>query len=156
MRSSKQDQIHNSIVSTLLALMDGLDSRGQVVVIGATNRLDALDGALRRPGRLPTHTHPADVCLLFCVNKRDKVGFLLFHTHVIVESVPQSSFPFPPPLGHASLPTHLLDAEWENCSCPRYSLREVVAWLLFLWSADHALGKSIGHKVNYLCGNIAV
>lgn len=37
-RSSKQDQIHNSIVSTLLALMDGLTSRGQVVVIGATNR----------------------------------------------------------------------------------------------------------------------
>ncbi len=34
-RSSKQDQIHNSIVSTLLALMDGLDSRGSVVVIGA-------------------------------------------------------------------------------------------------------------------------
>ena len=34
MRSSKQDQIHNSIVSTLLALMDGLDSRGSVVVIG--------------------------------------------------------------------------------------------------------------------------
>ena len=33
-RSSKQDQIHNSIVSTLLALMDGLDSRGSVVVIG--------------------------------------------------------------------------------------------------------------------------
>ncbi len=33
-RSSKQDQIHSSIVSTLLALMDGLDSRGQVVVIG--------------------------------------------------------------------------------------------------------------------------
>lgn len=31
--------------------MDGLDSRGQVVVIGATNRPDALDGALRRPGR---------------------------------------------------------------------------------------------------------
>ncbi len=46
-----QDQIHNSIVSTLLALLDGLDSRGQVVVIGATNRVDALDGALRRPGR---------------------------------------------------------------------------------------------------------
>lgn len=50
-RSSRQDQIHNSIVSTLLALMDGLDSRGQVVVIGATNRIDAIDGALRRPGR---------------------------------------------------------------------------------------------------------
>ena len=50
-RSSKQDQIHNSIVSTLLALMDGLDNRGQVVVIGATNRIDAVDSALRRPGR---------------------------------------------------------------------------------------------------------
>jgi SpoVK/Ycf46/Vps4 family AAA+-type ATPase len=50
-RSSKQDQIHSSIVSTLLGLMDGLDSRGQIVVIGATNRIDAIDPALRRPGR---------------------------------------------------------------------------------------------------------
>ncbi|KAM6909707.1 ATPase family AAA domain-containing protein 2 [Xenentodon cancila] len=50
-RSSRQDQIHSSIVSTLLALMDGLDSRGEVVVIGATNRLDSIDPALRRPGR---------------------------------------------------------------------------------------------------------
>jgi len=31
--------------------MDGLDSRGEVVVIGATNRIDAIDPALRRPGR---------------------------------------------------------------------------------------------------------
>ncbi|EHB01998.1 ATPase family AAA domain-containing protein 2 [Heterocephalus glaber] len=50
-RSSRQDQIHSSIVSTLLALMDGLDSRGEVVLIGATNRLDSIDPALRRPGR---------------------------------------------------------------------------------------------------------
>ena len=50
-RSSRQDQIHSSIVSTLLALMDGLDSRGEIVVIGATNRVDAIDPALRRPGR---------------------------------------------------------------------------------------------------------
>jgi SpoVK/Ycf46/Vps4 family AAA+-type ATPase len=50
-RSSKQDQIHSSIVSTLLAMMDGLESRGQVIVIGATNRIDAIDPALRRPGR---------------------------------------------------------------------------------------------------------
>lgn len=50
-RSSKQDQIHASIVSTLLALMDGMDGRGQVIVIGATNRPDAIDPALRRPGR---------------------------------------------------------------------------------------------------------
>ncbi|KAL8763104.1 MAG: hypothetical protein Q9184_000997 [Pyrenodesmia sp. 2 TL-2023] len=50
-RSSKQDQIHSSIVSTLLALMDGMDGRGQVIVIGATNRPDSVDPALRRPGR---------------------------------------------------------------------------------------------------------
>ncbi|XP_059690467.1 ATPase family AAA domain-containing protein 2-like [Gavia stellata] len=50
-RSCEQDEIHSSIVSTLLALMDGLDSRGEIVVIGATNRLDSIDPALRRPGR---------------------------------------------------------------------------------------------------------
>lgn len=50
-RSSKTEQIHASIVATLLALMDGMDNRGQVVVIGATNRPDNVDPALRRPGR---------------------------------------------------------------------------------------------------------
>ncbi|CAH9104466.1 unnamed protein product [Cuscuta epithymum] len=50
-RTKQQDQTHSSVVSTLLALMDGLKSRGSVVVIGATNRPDAIDPALRRPGR---------------------------------------------------------------------------------------------------------
>ncbi|NWU28521.1 ATAD2 protein, partial [Dyaphorophyia castanea] len=50
-RSSKQDQVHSSVVGTLLTLMDGLASRGEVVVIGATNRPDSIDPALRRPGR---------------------------------------------------------------------------------------------------------
>lgn len=50
-RSAKQDQIHASIVSTLLALMDGMDSRGEIIIIGATNRPDSIDPALRRPGR---------------------------------------------------------------------------------------------------------
>lgn len=45
------DQSHISLVSTLLSLMDGLEDRGAVVVIGATNRVDAVDPALRRPGR---------------------------------------------------------------------------------------------------------
>ncbi|MBR6084854.1 MAG: AAA family ATPase, partial [Spirochaetales bacterium] len=39
------------IVAQLLSLMDGLNSRGKVVVIGATNRPNAIDEALRRPGR---------------------------------------------------------------------------------------------------------
>ncbi|RKP15511.1 putative 26S proteasome regulatory complex, ATPase RPT2 [Piptocephalis cylindrospora] len=56
-RSSRQDQVHASIVSTLLALMDGLDGRGQVVVVGATNRVDAIDPALRRPGRFDREFH---------------------------------------------------------------------------------------------------
>ncbi|XP_024022726.1 uncharacterized protein LOC21395390 [Morus notabilis] len=50
-RTRRQDQTHSSVVSTLLALLDGLKSRGSVVVIGATNRPDAVDPALRRPGR---------------------------------------------------------------------------------------------------------
>lgn len=50
-RTRQQDQTHSSVVSTLLALMDGLKSRGSVVVIGATNRPEAIDPALRRPGR---------------------------------------------------------------------------------------------------------
>lgn len=50
-RSRQQDQTHNSVVATLLSLLDGLKSRGSVVVIGATNRPDAIDPALRRPGR---------------------------------------------------------------------------------------------------------
>ncbi|KAI5437620.1 hypothetical protein KIW84_023652 [Lathyrus oleraceus] len=50
-RTPQQDQTHSYVVSTLLALMDGLKSRGPVVVIGATNRLDAVDPTLRRPGR---------------------------------------------------------------------------------------------------------
>ena len=43
--------MENRVVAQLLALMDGLESRGEVVVIGATNRVDAVDPALRRPGR---------------------------------------------------------------------------------------------------------
>uniref|UniRef100_A0A0R0HHP9 PHD-type domain-containing protein n=1 Tax=Glycine max TaxID=3847 RepID=A0A0R0HHP9_SOYBN len=50
-RTRQQDQTHSSVVSTLLALMDGLKSRGSVVVIGATNCPESVDPALRRPGR---------------------------------------------------------------------------------------------------------
>ncbi|MFB6302592.1 MAG: AAA family ATPase [Haloferacaceae archaeon] len=43
--------MENRIVGQLLSLMDGLEARGDVVVVGATNRVDALDPALRRGGR---------------------------------------------------------------------------------------------------------
>jgi transitional endoplasmic reticulum ATPase len=51
----KRDQVHGEaekrLVAQLLTLMDGLNSRAHVVVIAATNRPDAIDEALRRPGR---------------------------------------------------------------------------------------------------------
>jgi len=50
-REEVTGEVERRIVAQLLTLMDGLKSRGQVVVIGATNRPDALDQALRRPGR---------------------------------------------------------------------------------------------------------
>ena len=50
-RSEVQGEVEKRVVAQLLSLMDGLSGRGQVVVIGATNLPDALDPALRRPGR---------------------------------------------------------------------------------------------------------
>jgi len=50
-RDEVTGEVERRVVAQLLALMDGLESRGKVVVIGATNRPNALDPALRRPGR---------------------------------------------------------------------------------------------------------
>ncbi len=44
-------EVEKRVVAQLLALMDGLKERGRVIVIGATNRIEAIDPALRRPGR---------------------------------------------------------------------------------------------------------
>ncbi|ADM27979.1 AAA family ATPase, CDC48 subfamily [Ignisphaera aggregans DSM 17230] len=44
-------EVEKRVVAQLLTLMDGLEERGRVIVIGATNRPDAVDPALRRPGR---------------------------------------------------------------------------------------------------------
>jgi transitional endoplasmic reticulum ATPase len=46
-----EKQVERRVVAQLLALMDGLESRGQVIVIGATNIPNTIDSALRRPGR---------------------------------------------------------------------------------------------------------
>ena len=50
-REEVTGEVERRVVAQLLALMDGLAGRGNVIVIGATNRPDALDPALRRPGR---------------------------------------------------------------------------------------------------------
>ena len=74
-RSQKNDHVHTSVVGTLLALMDGLDNMPGVVVIGATNRIDAIDPALRRSGRFdkelyfppPSLHNRKEILEVFCV-----------------------------------------------------------------------------------------
>ncbi|MFA5105546.1 MAG: CDC48 family AAA ATPase [Candidatus Micrarchaeia archaeon] len=50
-REEAQGEVERRMVSQLLTLLDGLKTRGQVIVIGATNRPNSIDQALRRPGR---------------------------------------------------------------------------------------------------------
>jgi len=50
-REEAYGDVEKRVVAQLLALMDGLTDRGNVVVLGATNRPDSVDPALRRPGR---------------------------------------------------------------------------------------------------------
>ena len=50
-RSEVTGEVERRVVAQLLASMDGLKGRGHIIVIGATNRPDAIDEALRRPGR---------------------------------------------------------------------------------------------------------
>jgi len=50
-RETVTGEVERRVVAQLLALMDGLHSRGRVIVIGATNRPNSLDSAIRRPGR---------------------------------------------------------------------------------------------------------
>jgi transitional endoplasmic reticulum ATPase len=50
-REEVSGEVERRVVAQLLSLMDGMSTRGKVVVIGATNRVNAVDPALRRPGR---------------------------------------------------------------------------------------------------------
>jgi transitional endoplasmic reticulum ATPase len=62
-RELASGDLETRMVSQLLTLMDGINERGQIVVIGATNRIAAIDSALRRPGRFDTELEvlPPDV-----------------------------------------------------------------------------------------------
>ena len=50
-REETMGEVERRVVSQILTMMDGMKSRGKVIVIGATNRVNSLDPALRRPGR---------------------------------------------------------------------------------------------------------
>ncbi len=73
-REEVTGEVERRVVAQLLTMMDGLEERGQVVVIGATNRLDAIDPALRRPGRFDREIEigvPAEL---------DRNDILMIHT----------------------------------------------------------------------------
>ena len=56
-RGNSTNSVTDSVVAALLTEMDGVSDRGDVYVIGATNRRDLVDAALLRPGRLETHLY---------------------------------------------------------------------------------------------------
>jgi transitional endoplasmic reticulum ATPase len=73
-REDAQGEVERRVVSQLLTMMDGLQSRGKVVVIGATNRPNAIDSALRRPGRFDREVE------LRAPDKNGRLQILKIHT----------------------------------------------------------------------------
>ncbi|MBU2562401.1 MAG: CDC48 family AAA ATPase [Nanoarchaeota archaeon] len=67
-------EVERRVVSQILTMMDGLKSRGKVIVVGATNRVNALDPALRRPGRFDREI-PINV-----PDKEGRLSILKIHT----------------------------------------------------------------------------
>jgi transitional endoplasmic reticulum ATPase len=73
-RAEVTGEVERRVVAQLLAVMDGLQTRGQVIVIGATNRPDDLDPALRRPGRFDREI------VLGVPDKKGRLEILQIHT----------------------------------------------------------------------------
>ncbi|MDH5689221.1 MAG: AAA family ATPase, partial [Candidatus Bathyarchaeota archaeon] len=73
-REEVTGEVERRVVAQLLALMDGLSGRGNVIVIGATNRPNALDPALRRPGRFDREIE------IGIPDKQGRYEILMIHT----------------------------------------------------------------------------
>ncbi|MEA3295237.1 MAG: CDC48 family AAA ATPase [Euryarchaeota archaeon] len=73
-REESIGEVERRVVAQLLTLMDGVDERGQVVIIGATNRVNAIDPALRRPGRFDREIE------ITVPNRDERVEILQIHT----------------------------------------------------------------------------
>jgi len=73
-REESYGEVERRVVAQLLATMDGLKSRGKVIVIGATNRPNALDPALRRPGRFDREIS------IGVPDKKGRLNILKIHT----------------------------------------------------------------------------
>ncbi len=76
-RDDSSEEVEKRIVAQLLSLMDGLESRGDVIVIGATNRPNAVDPALRRPGRFDREVE------IGVPNKKARYEILSIHTRKV-------------------------------------------------------------------------
>ena len=74
-REEVTGEVERRVVSQLLSVMDGLEARGKVIVIAATNRPNALDTALRRPGRFDREIE------IRVPDKRGRLEILQIHTH---------------------------------------------------------------------------
>jgi transitional endoplasmic reticulum ATPase len=74
-REEVTGEVERRVVSQLLSLMDGLEARGKVIVMAATNRPNALDQALRRPGRFDREIE------IKVPDKRGRLEILQIHTH---------------------------------------------------------------------------
>ena len=74
-REEVTGEVERRVVSQLLSLMDGLESRGKVIVIAATNRPNAIDPALRRPGRFDREIE------IKVPDKRGRLEILQIHSH---------------------------------------------------------------------------
>ena len=74
-REEVTGEVERRVVSQLLSVMDGLEARGKVIVIAATNRPNALDAALRRPGRFDREIE------IKVPDKRGRLEILQIHTH---------------------------------------------------------------------------
>ena len=73
-REEVTGEVELRVVSQLLSMMDGLEARGNVIVIGATNRPNALDPALRRPGRFDREIE------IRVPDKKGRYDILLIHS----------------------------------------------------------------------------
>ncbi len=73
-RENVTGEVERRVVAQLLTLLDGMEERGQVVVIGATNRVDSIDPALRRPGRFDREIH------IGVPDTKDRYEILQIHT----------------------------------------------------------------------------
>lgn len=73
-REEVTGEVERRVVSQMLALMDGLEGRGKVIVIAATNRPNALDPALRRPGRFDREIE------IRIPDKKGRLEILMIHT----------------------------------------------------------------------------